>query len=498
MRIVAKYSRLVVLVTSVVVSSACFSAEAQRKSSSNQGASVQETARSLESSILRLMREGDVPGLSIVLISNGRISWHRGFGVKNADTKAPISDNTVFEAASLSKPVFAYAVLKLVDSGKLELDKPLIDYLPEPYLADERVRLITARMALDHTTGFQNEVLPGRPLKIYFTPGEKFSYSGEGFLYLQKVVERITSERLDVFMARTVFEPLQMTDSSFVWQDRYEALKANGHKASGAVGQMRKPVLPRSASGLHTTALDYAKFVIAVMNGTGLRKDTMNQMVTAQVRVDETCSNCIERSFGRPSKALLWGLGWGLERTAAGDAIWHWGDNSSEFHNFVIAYPKQKTGVVILSNSGNGFSIIPELVSQITGHSHPAFAWMGYEAYNSPAKLLFKDILQRGITAITQYRALHNTRRKISVLNEAQVNGVGYWLLGKKRIEEAVEIFKMNVEDFPNSANAYDSLGEAYMTKGDKELSIKNYKRSLELNPNNANAVENLRRLQYK
>jgi tetratricopeptide (TPR) repeat protein len=224
----------------------------------------------------------------------------------------------------------------------------------------------------------------------------------------------------------------------------------------------------------------------------------MNQMVTPQVRVDETCSNCIERSFGRPSKALLWGLGWGLERTAAGDAIWHWGDNSSEFHNFVIAYPKQKTGVVILSNSGNGFSIIPELVSQITGHSHPAFAWMGYEAYNSPAKLLFKDILQRGITAITQYRALHNTRRKISVLNEAQVNGVGYWLLGKKRIEEAVEIFKMNVEDFPNSANAYDSLGEAYMTKGDKELSIKNYKRSLELNPNNANAVENLRRLQYK
>ena len=75
---------------------------------------------------------------------------------------------------------------------------------------------------------------------------------------------------------------------------------------------------------------------------------------------------------------------------------------------------------------------------------------------------------------------------------------MGYWLLGKKRIEEAVEIFKMNVEDFPNSANAYDSLGEAYMTKGDKELSIKNYKRSLELNPNNANAVENLRRLQYK
>ena len=491
MRVVVRCSAVVILVT-CVVSSGVFFAKAQR----SHAQSTFKKDRSRENSILRLMKEGNVPGLSVAQIRNGRISWHRGFGVKNAHTKAPVSDNTVFEAASLSKPVFAYAVLKLVDNGKLELDKPLIDYLPEPYLADERVRLITARMALDHTTGFQNEVLPGRPLKIYFTPGEKFSYSGEGFLYLQKVVERITGERLDAFMARTVFEPLGMTDSSFVWQDRYEALKANGHKASGVVGQMRKPALPRSASSLHTTAVDYAKFVIEVMNGTGLRKDTMDQMVSPQVRVDENCSNCIERGFGQPSKALSWGLGWGLERTAAGDAIWHWGDNGSEFHNFVIAYPKQKTGVVILSNSGNGLSIIPELVSQITGHNHPAFAWMGYEPYNSPAKLWFKDILGRGVAAITQYRTFRKTRPQSAVLNETQVNAVGYWLVGRKRVEEAVEVFKMNVEDFPNSSNAYDSLGEAYMIKGDKELSIKHYQRSLELNPKNGNAVEMLRRLQ--
>jgi CubicO group peptidase (beta-lactamase class C family) len=450
----------------------------------------------LERVIPRLMKEGDVPGLSIALIRDAKVFWHQSFGVKNADTKEPVRDGTVFEAASLSKPVFAYAVLKLVDGGKLELDKPLATYLSDAYVRnDERVNLITARMVLDHTAGFQNEATPERPLRIYFTPGEKFSYSGEGFLYLQKVVERITGEPLDVFMKRTVFDPLGMTSSSFVWQDRYEALKANGHKPSGVVAQKRKPTLARSASGLHTTALDYAKFVIAVIDGTGLRKETAEQMLKGQVRLDEGCFSCIERSSGRLSQTLSWGVGWGLERTETGVALWHWGDNNSEFHNFVLAYPAGKTGIVIFTDSGNGLSIIPEIVSHITGGVHPAFAWMGYEPYNSPAKMLFRDILARGAAAISQYRESLEKRPGAGALSEAQVNRLGYWLLGKKRVGEAIEVFRMNVEDFPKSPNAYDSLGEAYMTNGDRELSIKNYQKSLELNPDNTNALDMLRKL---
>ena len=450
----------------------------------------------LERMIPQLMKEGDVPGLSIALIRETRVFWHQSFGVKSAETKEPVRESTVFEAASLSKPVFAYAVLKLVDSGKLDLDKPLASYLAEAYVPnDERAALITARMVLDHTTGFQNEVTPGRPLKSYFTPGEKFSYSGEGFLYLQKVVEGITGTPLDAFMNKTVFEPLGMTSSSFVWQDRYDSLKANGHKSSGAVVQLRKPTVARSYSGLHTTALDYARFVKAVINGTGLRKETTEQMLKTQVRLDESCSSCIERSSGRLSPSLSWGLSWGLEQTENGVAIWHWGDNNGEFHSFIMAYPKEKVGIVIFTNSGNGLSIIPEIVSQITGGSHPAFAWMGYEPYNSPAKLLFRDILARGDAAISQYRASRQKRPVANVLSEAQMNELGYWLLGAKRAKAAIEVFKMNVEDFPNSSNAYDSLGEAYMINGDKELSIKNYQRSLELNADNKNAVEMLRKL---
>ncbi|HJQ32159.1 MAG TPA: serine hydrolase [Pyrinomonadaceae bacterium] len=475
------------------------SAAAQDESSRPPAPSREAVARKgltsrLEETIPRLMKEGDVPGLSVALVRGGKISWHRGFGVRSAVSKEPVRDDTMFEAASLSKPVFAYAVLKLVDEGRLDLDRPLAAYLPEPYLQnDERVKLITARMVLDHTTGFQNEATPGKPLKIYFTPGEKFSYSGEGYLYLQRVVERVTGEPLDAFMRRTVFEPLGMTSSCYVCPGADDARQASGHDPSGAVATGRRPAAARAYSGLHTTALDYARFVVAVVNGAGLKKETAGQMLKEQVRLDESCFSCIERSPGRLSQTLSWGLGWALERTEAGEAVWHWGDNNREFQSFVIAYPREKFGVVILTNSGNGLSITPEIVSQIEGGSHPAFDWMGYERYNSPAKLLFRDILSRGDAAISDYR--ESRRKRPGALSEAQLNSLGYLLLGKKRMREAIEVFKMNVEEHPDSSNAYDSLGEAYMVNGDKELAVRNYQRSLALNRDNANAVEMLRRL---
>ncbi|HYO90986.1 MAG TPA: serine hydrolase domain-containing protein, partial [Pyrinomonadaceae bacterium] len=157
----------------------------------------------LHSVITQLMKEGDVPGLSVLLIRDGKVFWQQAFGVKNADTKEPVNDTTVFEAASLSKPVFAYAVLKFADSGKLDLDTPLVKYLPGAYVEDDaRLNQITARMVLSHRTGFPNWRPRGGALKIHFTPGEKFSYSGEGFVYLQKVIEHMTGQPLDAFMKR--------------------------------------------------------------------------------------------------------------------------------------------------------------------------------------------------------------------------------------------------------------------------------------------------------
>lgn len=478
---------------------------AQEKSQSAAPSSValktktgkSELIARLESVIPRLMKDGDVPGLSIAVIRNSEMLWHHAFGVKNADSKEPAGDDTIFEAASLSKPVFAYGVLKLADSGKLDLDAPLSKYLPAPYIEnDDRLSQITARRVLTHTTGFPNWRPQGQPLKIHFTPGQRFSYSGEGFVYLQKVVEQLTGQPLDAFLSKTVFEPLAMTSSSFVWQDRYDALKATAHNAAGRPTSKRKSSQANAAASLHTTAADYARFVIAMLNGTGLKRETIKAMLTAQAKVDEGCQNCINSiPTGRLSSSISWGLGWGLQQTEEGTSFWHWGDNNGDVHCYIVGFPAQKTGVVVFTNSGNGHSIIPEIINEAIGGAHPAIAWLRYESYNSPAKKLFREIMDRGDLAVNEYKNARKNLAEAARLNENQVNRLGYWLISRKKIKEAIEVFKMNVEDYPQSSNAYDSLGEAYATNGDKELAIQNYQKSVELNPNNTNGIQALKRL---
>lgn len=459
----------------------------------------EELIAQLERLIPQLMKDGEVPGLAIALVRDSRILWQHSYGIKSVETREPVSDATVFEAASLSKPVFAYAVLKMVDRGQLDLDTPLIKYLPGAYVEnDARLNLITARMALTHRTGFPNWRPRGKPLQIHFTPGERFSYSGEGFVYLQKVVEHLSGQPLDAFMRKTVFEPLGMSSSSYVWQDRFETLKATGHNAAGSATERRKPTEANAAGGLHTTAGDYARFLIAIMNGTGLKKETAKEMLRPQVSVDEGGANSIDRGTGRLSPFISWGLGWGLEQTAAGKSFWHWGKNNDDVQCFTVSFEKERAGLVVFTNSGNGLSIIPEIVGQALGGAHPAFAWTNTEPYNSPGRTLYKAILAEGAdVALKRYRE-ERTARPATALTEAQTNTLGYTLLQRKKLREAIEVFKLNTEDYPQSFNAFDSLGEAYMTSGDTQLALRNYKRSLELNPGNTNAVEMLRKLENK
>ena len=452
----------------------------------------QSTIQRLERDIPELLRKGNVPGLSMALIRNGKTYWAHGFGVKNAKTKQAVTVETVFEAASLSKPVFAYGVLKLVDEGKLDLDTPLTKYLPGSYDVkdDDRINQITARFVLSHRTGFRNW-RNNQPLNIYFTPGERFSYSGEGFVYLSKVVEKITGEPFNDWMTKTVFQPLGMTSSSYLWRPDYEERAATGHDADRQVRQKGKPNQVNAAASLHTTASDYARFMEAVMNGTGLKPATWKQMLTPQVAVDPECTNCTDRAPKQRSKEVLWGLGVGIENTPNGETFWHWGDNGA-FKAFMIAYPRHKTGLVMFANSENGLSIHTEIVEEALGGQHPAFAWAKYDDYNSPAFRFYATVKEKGAAAgIAEFRDLLKT----DTISESSMNSLGYRLLGQEKFDEAIRIFTLNVERFPNSGNVYDSLAEAYMNKGDKEAAIKNYEKSLELDPKNSGAVEMLKKL---
>ncbi|MCI0392800.1 MAG: serine hydrolase [Acidobacteria bacterium] len=451
----------------------------------------------LEQNIPQLMKDGDVPGLSIALVRNGELIWHHGFGVKNTKTNEPVTESTVFEAASLSKPVFAYAMMKLVDAGKFDLDKPLNQYLPGNYDVGEDPRLgqITARRVLSHTPGFPNWRPRGGALKIHFTPGDRFSYSGEGFVYLSKVIEHVTGEKFNDFMKRTVFDPLGMTSSSFVWQESYQTLKTFRHNSTGEVTGQNKPPQPNAAASLHTTAQDFGRFVSAILKGVGLKRETLQQMLTPQIKVSESGSNNTARAPEKLSPTLSWGLGWGLQTTGEGLSFWHWGDNGDS-KAYIVAFEGQKLGVVVFSNSGTGLSIAREIVDLAVGGDQPALTWLKYESFKSPGRELIKNILAKGAeAALDQYRQWRQGRAPGEVVNENQMNRIGYDLLGAKRVKDAIEVFKQNVADYPQSSNTYDSLGEAYMINGDRELAIKNYERSIQLDPNNTNGIEMLKKL---
>ncbi|MGI8838243.1 MAG: serine hydrolase [Pyrinomonadaceae bacterium] len=465
----------------------------QSSASSKANAEREQLIARLEKVIPQVMKDGDVPGLSIAFIRNGEVLWHRGFGVKNADTKEPVTDDTVFEAASLSKPVFAYAVMKMVESGKLDLDAPLTKYFSVSDVEkDDRLSQITTRRVLSHTTGFPNVRTGGKSLQIYFTPDKKFSYSTEGINYLQIIIEHISGQTLEEFMRKTVFEPLGMTSSSYIWQDKYESVKAFSHDSTRAVtGRVKHQ--PRAATSLHTTALDYARFVAAILNRKGIKEATVREMLRPQIKVEEDCVICYERTtVGRFSPSISWGLGWGLQRADNKNFIWHWGDISN-WRSYVVADDKLKTGVIIFTNSANGLSIVDEIMSQAGIGKQPALAWMGYEPYNTPSRVLLRDILASGEKAISEYRERRNTSGK---LDESQTIWVGYQLLGKKRFNESIEVFKIVTETYPNSSKAYDVLGEAYLKSGDYGLAVKNYQRAAALNPQNTNAATVLKQLQ--
>ena len=210
-------------------------------------------------------------------------------------------------------------------------------------------------------------------MRIYFAPGERFSYSGEGFVYLQKVVEQITGKPLNDYMSEAVFTPLGMTSSSYVWRDDYDSLTAAGHNPDGEPEDKGKPKDPNAASSLQTTAHDYATFLDALLTGKGLKPATFREMEKPQVAVDPECTNCTDRVPKDLSKSVFWGLGIGIQESAQGESLWHWGDNGA-FKCYTVIYPKQKTGVVYFANSENGLSIAAEVVRLAVGGDQPALA----------------------------------------------------------------------------------------------------------------------------
>jgi CubicO group peptidase (beta-lactamase class C family) len=325
-----------------------------------------------ESRVPSLMDFAAVPGLSLAIVRGGEIALIAAFGCRNADTQEPVNPRTVFEAASLSKPVVAYAVLQLVDAGELELDEPLCRFAP--IVPDDPVSLrITARHVLSHTTGLPNWRRDEYPLRTYFPPGARFSYSGEGFVYLQSVIERLTGETLHLVVKRLVFDPLKMRDSSFLWQKRFDGKHAAPHDSAGPMRDKFKPKLANAAYSLHTTAADYARFVVSTLSGSRLNETTAALWLTPQVFVPKGCFEALDIDDPEAEPGVAWGLGWGLEPETG--TFFHWGSNPGATA-FVLGAPADRSAFVAFMNSDAGLKIVPDIAAEIIPSRHPSFGWL--------------------------------------------------------------------------------------------------------------------------
>lgn len=364
----------------------------------------------------RLMRACQVPGIAVATLHRGELAWQHVEGLANAQTAAPVTAGSMFEAASLSKPVLAWLALRLVQAGHLDLDQPLIALLRPADLADDaQLAKVTAREVLRHTSGLPNwrrQPMTER-LATAFVPGSRVGYSGEAYFWLQRVMEQEAGVSLDTLAQRWLWGPAGLQDSSFTWDDALAQRAVQGHAAAAAgplrplppQGYQRRwaaaaplarrwglplrqwrwaeaqrawdelgPAVPsdvlawpgdlmaNGAASLRCTAADYARFLRVLMPAAeGPRLSPALQALYTQAQVET-----------RPE----WGyksLGWNLELTRSGPVLHHAGNNANQFRALAVAEPGSGRAIVVLTNGGGGATVCQHLVRAATGLDLLAF-----------------------------------------------------------------------------------------------------------------------------
>jgi CubicO group peptidase (beta-lactamase class C family) len=361
---------------------------------------------SLDKKIKSLMKAGQVHGLAVAVFNNNEPLYKKTFGYKNSETKDGIKSSTNFYGASLSKAVFATLVMKFVEEGTIDLDTPLQSYLPKPIYDykpskkwhdnyndlrnDSLYKKITARMCLSHTTGFPNWRWDEKDekLRVNFTPGTRYSYSGEGLVYLQVVLEKLLGNTLEEMMEQKLFSPLGMKMSSYQWQRRFEQDYCIGHNSMGKLYEKDKDNDARAASTLETTLEDYTLFTKAVLNGALMKASTKNKMFKTHIRirsVQQMGPLRFKDTTANDDIKLGYGLGWGILHSPYGIGAFKEGHGDG-FQHYSIIFPEQKKGIIILSNSDNAERIFKELLEVALGDTFTPWYWQNYIPYDQKAK----------------------------------------------------------------------------------------------------------------
>jgi len=371
MRFIPCACRTSLLVSICALGALIFTADAAGQRDRRPGI---EASPVLRQSIADAAKKYKIPGIAAALIEHGQLRAVEVFGVRDQKSNAPVTPSTIFEAGSLGEPAYAYAVLLLAADGRFNPGAPLPSYLPLPYvrdldltspspatesLYDPRFNQITAIRVMNHTSGMPAWA-NNRHLRLEAEPGTKWSYSNEGYLYLQQVVEHATGESFQDFVARSVLGPARMSRSSFVWQETNSSDIATGYGRSGAPVEVQRYSRPAATATLYTTIEDYARFVMRLLASAPAQRaheSAVSLMLNPTIAIDT-------------ANSFSWGLGLGLEKT--GDDLFFFQSGSNPgFQSFVLASRKTGNGIVVFTNSANGLDAAPDLIAATLGGNHP-------------------------------------------------------------------------------------------------------------------------------
>jgi CubicO group peptidase (beta-lactamase class C family) len=390
-------SQVLSMTLTIVVGS--LSAFAQQASVTRLDASKISPSQ-IDIAVTQLMEAAHVTGVGIAILDDDKVVYLKTYGVRDKERHLPLTPDSVMTAASLTKPAFAAMVLQLVHERTIELDRPVYEYLPKPlpeYPAykdladDQRYKQITMRMLLDHTSGFPNwrRFTEDKKLQIFFPPGSRFAYSGEGIALAQMVVETVTKKSVNELMNEHVFQPLAMTRTSMVWERRFEDDYANGYDEKGESRGPERRLKGDAAGSMQTTLRDYARFVQAVLSGANLDRKSRELMLSPQIQImskHEFPALSTETTTENRAIHLSYGLGWGLYWTRYGKAFFKEGhDEDGGWRHYVVCFDRPKAGMLIMANSSNGEDIYSGLLETVLRDTFTPLEWEGFRTSTSVA-----------------------------------------------------------------------------------------------------------------
>lgn len=364
-----------------------FAALALAACATTQAAPQLPSSAAIDAEVQRLMAEQQVVGMAVAVIDRGEVVHVNAYGYANVAEQRALQTDTVMYGASLTKTAVAYLVLQLVDEGRIDLDRPLAEYLPKPLpeyeefaalARDDRWRLLTARHVLNHATGFHNFrwLEDDQTLRFHFAPGERYAYSGEGFYVLQLVLEEGLGIDVGAEMHRRIFEPFGMTRTSMQWRADFRPNLADGYAMDGSFEPHDERSRVSAPGSMDTTIEDQARMWAAFVNGEGLSASSRAELVRPQLPIRSAHQFpplWLDTDPRGPEIDLAAGLGLVTFNDPEAGLMFFKGGHNDWTGNMAICQDARRRCVVFLGNSVRAELIYPELARFILGDT--AFPW---------------------------------------------------------------------------------------------------------------------------